>query len=228
MNIVDLILIIIIAVVAIASARKGFLLSLFNIASYVISGILSKIFSAPVASFLYGNYFSEKILMKLHELMPSGSVEGELNTVILNALEALPDFVMSMISHFDMFNLNATGDASVTGSALTVDMIEQTYVAPLVSNVLSVIVMVALFVLFSVVLRFVFSLINRLITGKKHKLIRGTNMFLGAALGVVKGSVIAGIICAVLNIAAPILNNPNLQDFVSGSAICNIIANLLK
>ena len=88
--------------------------------------------------------------------------------------------------------------------------------------------MVILFILFSVVLRFVCSLINKMLTGKKHKLIRGTNMFLGAALGVVKGSFIAGIISAVLNIAAPVINNPQLSDFVNGSAICNIIADLLK
>ena len=50
----------------------------------------------------------------------------------------------------------------------------------------------------------------------------------GAALGVIKGSFIAGIISAVLNIAAPVINNPQLSDFVNGSAICNIIADLLK
>lgn len=228
MNIVDLILIIIVVVVAIVSARKGFLLSLFNIAAYVISGILAKIFSSPVVSYVYTNYFSEKILLKLHELMPSGSLEGEINTIVIDALEALPEFVLSMIGHFNMFDFASSGTSAGTQSALTVEMIEQTYVAPLVSNVLSIIVVVLLFVLFSVVLRFAFSIINRLVTGKKHKLIRGTNMFLGAALGVVKGSVIAGLICAVLNIAAPVVNNPNLTDFVDGSTICNLIADLLK
>lgn len=227
MNIVDLILIIAVAVIAIISAKKGFLLALLNIAAYVVSGVLAKLFSSPVVSYIYSNYFSEKILLKLHELIPSGSVEGELETVIINAIQSLPEPIVSLISHFNASEL-VSAVVTPADTALTVEMIEQTYVAPFVSNVLSIVVMVVLFILFSFVLRFVFSLINKMITGKKHKIIRGANMFFGAALGVVKGSFIAGIISAVLNIAAPVINNPQLNDFVNGSAICNIIADLLK
>lgn len=226
MNIVDILLIIAVAVIAIVSAKKGFLLSLLNIASYVVSGILAKIFSSPAASFVYSNYLSEKILLKLQELIPSGSVEGELESIIINAIQSLPEPIASLVSHFN--GVEILSSVTFADTALTVDTIEQTYVAPFVLNVLSIVVMVILFILFSVVLRFVCSLINKMLTGKKHKLIRGTNMFLGAALGVVKGSFIAGIISAVLNIAAPVINNPQLSDFVNGSAICNIIADLLK
>lgn len=223
MNILDLIIFLIVAVIAIVSARKGFLIQILNIVSYVVSGILARIFSAPVVSYIYTNYFSEKVLLKLNEVMPSGSVEGEIIAVVTETLESLPDFIGSAITHFDLelSLLNAEG-------TYTVEMLEQTYLAPMISKVLSIVVMVILFVLFAIVLKFAFSIINRLLTGKKHKLIRGTNMFFGAALGAVKGSLIAGVICAVLNIAAPVINNPLLLTYVNGSAICGIIAELLK
>ncbi len=224
MNILDLIVIVVIAVIAIVSARKGFLIQILNIASYVISGIFARIFSTPVVSYLYTNYFSEKVLMKLHEVLPSGSVEGEIGKVVVDTLEALPEFIAAAINHFNLFDLSLITDEG----SLTVEMLEQTYLAPMISKVLSIIVIVALFILFAIVLKFVFSIINRLLTGKKHKLIRGTNMFFGAALGAVKGSLTAGIICAVLNIAAPAINNPQLLEYVNGSAICGIIADLLK
>lgn len=228
MNIVDLILFIVIAVVAIASAKKGFLMTLFNIASYVIAGILSKIFSSPVAEYAYVNFFSEKVLLKLREIMPSGSVEGEITTVVLETIETLPAYIQALISHF----INPT-DILNTGSeagnaAYTVEMLEQTYLAPAVTNVLGIVAMVLLFVLFVFILRIVFSIVNKGLTKKKHKFIRGTNMLLGAAFGAVKGTAITALIAAVLNIAAPVINNTDLTEFVNGSAICNMVAEILK
>lgn len=227
MNIVDLLLFIVIAVVAIASARKGFLMMLFNIASYVISGILSKIFSVPVAEYAYENFFSEMVLGKLRELMPSGSVEGEITTVIAGAIESLPDYIRALISHFFSADILAAGTTGENVS-MTVEMIEQTYLAPLVINVLSIVTMVLLFVLLAFLLRMVFSVINKGLTRKKHKFIRGTNTLFGAAFGAVKGTLITGLIAAVLNIGAPVINNEALNDLVNGSAICNMVAEILK
>ncbi len=226
MNIVDLILVIVIAVVAIASAKKGFLMTLFNIASFVVAGFLSKIFASPVAVYAYDGYFSEKVLAELHELMPSGSVEGEIMTVVSDAIETLPTFVQSMISHFGI--LDFTQNTADGASELTAEIIENTYLSPVVTNALEIIATVLLFVLFAFLLRIVFSFINKVFTKKKHKFIRGTNMFLGAAFGALKGTAISAVIAAVLNIAVPVINNANLTDFVNGSAICNMVAEILK
>ncbi len=227
MNLLDLIMFLIVAVIAIISAKKGFLLSLFNIISFVISGFLAKIFSSPVSAYVYDSYCREKIIAKMYEIMPSGSVEGEISNAVLETLESLPEFVMSMISHFNIIDTNNLF-AMNEGANLTVEAIEQTYLEPIMLKVIAVVAIIVLFIIFAVILKFVFSLINKLLTRKKHKIIRGTNMLLGAALGAVKGSFIAGIVCAVLNIAAPALNNETLIEFVSGSAICNIIAQLLN
>ncbi len=228
MNIVDLILFIIIAVVAIASARKGFLMTLFNIAAYVISGVLAKLFSSPAADYAYLNFFSEKVTAKLNELMPSGSVEGEITTVIVDAIETLPSYIQALINQFvnpsDILNAGSEGG----NVAYTVEMLEQTYLAPVVTDVLGIVAMVLLFVLFVFILRIVFSVINKGLTRKKHRFIRGTNTLLGAAFGAVKGTAIVALIAAVLNIGAPVINNQNLSDFVNGSAICNMVAEILK
>ena len=227
MNIVDLILFIVIAVVAIVSARKGFLMTLFNIAAYIIAGILSKIFSVPVADYAYVNFFSEKVLTKLHELMPSGSVEGEISSVVMKSIEALPSYIQALIKHFvSSDSINAASGGANT--AYTVEMLEQTYLAPVITDVFSIVAMVLLFVLLVFLLRIVFSLVNRVLTKKKHRLIRGTNMLFGAAFGAVKGTAISALLAAVLNIAAPVIGNESLSQFVNGSAICNMVAEILK
>ncbi len=228
MNIVDLLLFIVVAVIAIASARKGFLMTLFNIVSYAIAGIASKIFSSPVAEYVYTNYFSEKVLAKLNEIMPSGSVEGEITSVISDAIETLPAYLQALVNQFanpaDIMNAGAGAE----NAALTVEMLEQTYVAPVVANVISIVAMVLMFVALVFILRIVFSFINRVFTKKKHKFIRGTNALLGAAFGAVKGVLVAAVIAAVLNIGAPVIDNENFSDFVNNSAVCNMVAEILK
>lgn len=198
---------------------------LFNIAAYVISGILAKIFSSPVASYAYENFFGEMVLAKLRELMPTGSVEGEITTVITGAIESLPEYIQALISHFFSAEAIASGTPA---QAMTVEMIEQTYLAPVVTNVLAIVAMVLLFLLLVFILRIVFAGINKGLTKKKHKFIRGTNTLFGAAFGAVKGTLIISLIAAVLNIGAPVINNAALSDFVNGSAICNMVAEILK
>lgn len=224
MNILDIIAIGLLLIITIISAKKGFMMSLFNIVGYVISAVLSKTMSMPVSAYVYTNYFSDSVLGKLNELIPSGSVQGEISEVINNVVASLPEYVQSMISQFELSELLVPAE---TG-ALTVEMIEQTYIAPIMLKIISVVAVVVLFIVISFILRIVFSLINKFFVSKKHNIIRKTNMLLGAILGVVKGAVVSCVLCAVLNVAAPIINNPTVYDFVNGSAICNFVADLLK
>ncbi len=226
MNIVDLVLILVIAVVAIASAKKGFLMTLFNIASYIIAGFASRIFASPVASFAYENFFNAKIIEELYKIMPSGSVEGEISAIVGETLNSLPAYIQAMVKHFDVFDAASAGTGAST--TLTVEMIEATYLAPIVMNVLSIIATVILFALFVFLLRIVFTIMNKGLTKKKHRFIRRTNMFLGAAFGAVKGTVISALLGAVLNIAAPVVGNAEFSQLVNESAICNIVAEILK
>ncbi len=227
MNVIDLIVIVLIAVIAVASAKKGFLMSLFNIVAYVISGFFSKLFCNPVTDYIYTYYMQEKVLMKLNELLPSGSVDGEISTVIDNVLQSLPVFFTGMAELFGIYDIAGTSSVT-TDAALTVEVIESDYLGPIVANIISVVVLVLLFMFFSMLFRFILSFINRSLTKKKHKIIRGTNMFLGAALGVIKGIIPAGILCALVNIAAPVLNNELLFEYANGSYFCNLVADLLK
>jgi uncharacterized membrane protein required for colicin V production len=227
MNIIDFIVLGLIAIIAVASAKKGFLMSLFNVVAYVISGFFSKLFCNPVTEYVYEYYMQEKVLMKLNELLPSGSVDGEISTVIDNTLNSLPVFFTGMAEVFGIYDVS--GSAAInTEAALTVEVIESDYIGPIVLNIISVVVLVLLFVFFSMLFRFILSFVNRTLTKKKHKLIRGTNMFLGAAIGVIKGIIPAGILCALVNIAAPVLNNELLYQYASDSYFCNLVADLLK
>ena len=61
--------------------------------------------------------------------------------------------------------------------------------------------------LFAIVFRIIFSVIDKFLNSDKHKLIRTSNRVLGAVLGFIKSLVPAGLICALLNIVTPLINN---------------------
>lgn len=225
MNIIDITVLLIIVIVALISAKKGFLSSLFNIFAFAVSGIAAKLFSEPVADYIYEKFLHDRIISELYEIMPGGSMEAELYEIVENVMASLPDFFVSVAEQFGLYpELSAIQQSS----KYTVEMIEETYISAILGNVLNVVVLVVMFILLSLFLRAVFSFINNALTKEKHNAIRKTNMFFGAAFGVIKGIVPAGVICAVLNIAAPVIGNKTLLDYVTGSYFCNLIADLIK
>ncbi len=225
MNFIDLIVILIVVVIAVLSAKKGFLASVLNIVAFAVSGVISRIIAGPVAEYLYKTFLSERIISELYEIMPSGSLEAELFEVVDGVMSTLPEFFILTAKQFGLYpDLSAVQ----AGSQYTVEMIESTYVSSILCKVLTVVVLIVMFVLLSLILRAAILLINKSVSKEKHEVMRKTNMFFGAAFGVIKGTVPAGVMCAVLNIAAPVIDNEILSEYVTGSYFCNLIADLLK
>lgn len=225
MNLIDLIVILIVVIIAVLSAKKGFLASVLNIAAFIASGFISRMVAGPVSEYLYKTFLSERIISELYEIMPSGSLEAELFEVVDGVMSTLPEFFILTAKQFGLYPDLSSIQA---GSRYTVEMIESTYVSSILCKVLTVVVLIVMFILLSFVFRAVISLVNRFVSREKHRVIRKTNMFFGAAFGVIKGTVPAGVICAVLNIAAPVIDNDILSEYVTGSYFCNLIADLLK
>lgn len=226
MNYIDIAVIVFIVAVTLISAKKGFIKSLLNLSAYALAGIVAKILASPVAAYIYTNFLKVKVLDELSEILPSGSVSGEIGTVINSALASLPSFVSTLAAQFGITEgmlLNSS-----VNEMLTVENIEAQYLGPIVSAVVSVIVLVILFILFAIVFRIIFSVVDKFLNSDKHKIIRTSNRVLGAVFGFIKSLVPAGLICALLNIAAPLVNNEAFYDMVTDSFFCKFIAGILN
>lgn len=229
MGIIDIIIIVLVVLIAVLSARKGFLLSLFNLCSYFIAAVLVKLSSAPVSGYVYTNYVQQALRGKINELMPA-EISGEnIYSAIENTLSALPEEITAIAKHFGIYpSASAFNDFAEKYDSFSAEMIEQRFIEPIATGVISLIVAVVLFIVFVILLRIAFYLINKWLTKEDHPIIKKTNAFFGAALGVLKGTVFAGIICVLLNIIAPLINNAALNDATVNSYFCNLIAELLK
>lgn len=229
MGIIDLLIIIFVVATAVLSARKGFLMSLLDVVSYVVAGILVKTFSPSVSAYVYDSYFAEELSNKLKELLPDGKCYDGLYSVIEQTLSVVPTEITDIAKQFGIY----PSESAFKGFAekydyFTVSMIEDRFIVPIVKGTVSVVAIILMFILFVIVLKIISVLINSILTRKNHPVIRRTNTLFGAALGVVKGCVFAMIICFAINIIAPILANDTLTEASGNSYFCNLIAELIS
>ena len=223
MNIVDIVLILFIVGLALLSAKRGFLLSLLNLGAVVAAGILSRIFASPVSSVFYNAFCHGPIMEKLYEILPAGSVSGQINAGIDSVLSELPDALIAMARQFDLYPQISAGT-----EVLTVEAIEEEFIIPIVTGVVSIIASVFLFIIFNAILKIAARIINKRITDSdKHKFVHGSNALLGGAVGVVKGIIPAGIVCIVLELTAPLAGG-TLAELVGNSYFCGLAAKLLS
>lgn len=227
MNYIDLALIAVVLVFAIIGIYRGFLLSMLHFGSSIVAGIAAKILSVPASSLIYDNFFKKPISGQLLKLMPSGSVQGELQSVIDKAFSGLPDIVSNATSQFGLYP-DAAQIASGTGT-YTVEYIENDILRPIISNIIAMIVVIILFIVFVFILRLVCYFINRLLTNKKkHKIINRTNKLLGGLFGLLKGIIPAGLAAVAINLIASYSDNASFLAYASQSVVCNFVSDLFR
>lgn len=225
-NLIDVICCAFILLMGFLGLKSGFFKVMLKIAVYILSYAGARLAGAPVAGFLYDALLKDKITVTLTNLLPAGGVGGTLAELTSSLTESLPEGVVNIAS---FFNLMPTSDTySQMGSILTVDMIRDTYIQPIITKILVIITQAAIFLLLSVILGALARLIRKLFRGKKKKkgLLGKFDSILGGILGLIKGIIPAGVVCALINLIAPLINNPAFVSMVSASKICSFVANL--
>ena len=224
MNSIDVILLIFMVASALLAAKRGLLLSLLNLGAVVLSGILSKICAAPVSALVYNYLLHETVSSKLYEILPEGSLSGQIGAGLESVLSELPKPLIAIAKQFNLYpDLSASGT-----QVLTVEGIEEDYIMPLIIGILTILATIVLFVLFSILLRLIARMIDHKATNKKdHKHIHRSNALLGGLVGLVRSVIPAGVICVVLNLIAPATGSSTLAALVDNSYFCGIIAKIL-
>lgn len=218
-------MILLIVFIAAASARKGLLLSLMNILSLGLAFTGAKIGSRFAAQTFYDAFIRQKVIDRFYEIMPSGSVKGEITGGIQRIIDSLPSALTAIAKQFGLYPDVGSADTSLSW---TCETIENEYVRPLASGVLTIIAMMVLFVILLIILRLIFRRINGRLMNGKHKIIGKTNMILGGVAGLFRAVIPVGFISAVACLIAPAVNNAQLTDLVSDSFFCETVQKFLS
>lgn len=188
--ILDLLVIAIIAVFAVVSAKKGFVKTVVGLVGTVLALYFAVMLSTPISDFTYG-----KIIEPTVKTAINNSVENALNgtesVIKEDILEALPAFVKNRI---DIENFNISVESDIAGSVC------ETAVKPLSLTFLKPLFSLILFIIFAFVVKFAAKFLNKIFS---FSIIGKANKILGAVIGIVKGMVFAAIfiICVQLIIS---------------------------
>ena len=190
---------------------KGFLSMLFSLAGVFFVAVLAWKLTETVLPFVQ-SFAGGTVFNTLRSLI-DGIVPGE--------FDCIADFQTAVSSSRIgfLFNLflaqlfaNLTFDGTLTAGQI---------LAPTLSViVLKVLTFILLFLILEILLKLVRFFLNKII--KKCGLSMG-NRILGGLLGLAKGLIIFGIFYVVMTIAANVLLNEGLLEFVRGGAVSNFL-----
>ena len=225
MNYLDIVFCAVLLLLTFISARRGLLNVLSQYLASIAAYILAKLLCEPASSFVYSHYVAEQVQSKLAELLPDGSVSGQIDGLADTVVASLPALAQKVVSQFRLTELLHTGASEA--SVLTVSEIETLYVAPIVTKALSIVVMFVLFVVLAVLLKTAVHFLHRALFEDRESKFQGVNKFLGALLGVARGLLAVFVLAFLLNLAASFLTETPFQSAVASSYVCNYVSTLL-
>ncbi len=175
--IIDAVLLVIIVLCIIRSAKKGFVRSLVEAVGIV---------AALLLAVSCGNYAAQTIYENTVRPAVCSAIEESFTDAGNNALEKIPSFIKQGLENTQIStSLNETTSEAA-------NRITDTVVRPIAYNLINSIATIIVFIILLIIVRFISSFINARFKG----LIFGTaNKLLGGCVGAVKGIALAIVLC---------------------------------
>ena len=220
----DLLLIGIIAVTALISARRGFVRTVLEVVGFIAAVLIASSFSMPLSNATYGSLIEKPVVSAV-----SSSTDATVEEIADKAWEALPGFITDHAEKFGISYESLTqklSENAANGAESAAQAASDTIVKPIVTELLRGLYFVLLFIVLAFVAKFLAKLINRLFS---FSLVGSLNRALGGILGAVKGLIYAFLICAFIMLIAT-LNGGKLwfinSETVSNSILFRLLAGL--
>ncbi|MGN0521637.1 MAG: hypothetical protein ACI4IQ_03250 [Eubacterium sp.] len=213
MNIIDIVFICIIAVMALAGAKKGLLLSLLSTVRFLVAIPLSFGISDYYYQTVYDNYIRQTAYnYVLDKINNEANVENYLNQ-LTEKIEQLP---MLFRSSLDISSLSSVSNESIASS------ITDTVIEPVALLLTKIVLFAAVLIVFYILTDIIIRLVKKL-RSKKHAPLHKTGSFLGALFGILKSF---GLIYALSTIAGFVIDAGVQGEFIElleGSAVLEFI-----
>ena len=222
----DLIVIVIVAIVTMATIKKGFVRSVLGLASLVITILLISTFGKLIANTVYNVCIEKGVVSAVESTLGGDSATRE--ATVEDIFEALPPYIANSAakSGINTETITAALDTGAPAHSIAVTVNEQV-VEPLVLPMLLVLIDIILFSLLMIIFRFITKLICPLF---KAPILNQANKFLGAVLGIIKGVVIAALVCSLINFIIEYYSIDNVvfsKESIENSYIFGKLSNIL-
>lgn len=221
-HIVDILLIAVMVLVVVLSAKRGILLTLADFVSAIIAVLSAKLISPYISSYLYDNFVKERVMAILTEKFSSvgTSISSALSN-IWQSLDFLPAGVKEFIKSSSVFDVE--GVVSSAGNVANISEMEIKIIRPVLTSVLSIISFAVLAFFLAVVLRIVGRLIAKLVT--KSKIAEKLDTLLGAVFGLLKAALYVFVLASVIVVIS--YNSETLASYTASSYICSFVGKFI-
>lgn len=218
----DLMILAVIAITALLSARRGFVRTVIEVAGVIAAIFIASSLSTPIANATYGSLIEKPLVSAV-----SSSADDSAQGLTERVWDSLPGFVTDNAEKFG-FSKDALaqklGDNVGNGAENAVQTAADTLVKPTVTRLLAGLYFTLLFIVLTFVVRFLARVVNKMFS---FSLVGSLNRTLGGVIGAVKGIIIAFVICTVVLLAVRI-NGGSLwfinEDTVSKSILFRFFA----
>lgn len=210
--VIDLIIVAIILIVALISAKQGFVRVLIEVVGFVLALLLAFSISAPLADTTYQKFVEPKIVESGSE-----SAIQTTNQTVDEVWGNLPDFVTGNADTLGISKkalAQSLNESSGDGTAAVLKDVSQRVVKPIATNVIEMIFSIILIIIFMFIVKILAKLINKMFS---FSVVGKLNHFLGGIIGIAKGGIFAILICEIMLLVISftggvwIFNNENIQ-----------------
>ncbi len=219
--VLDLIVIGIILLSILISAKRGFVKVAVETAGFVAAVFLAFTISSPLSGITYDKII-EPPIVKAAVNAVGESAESE-------ALNALPDFITDngfFGADINSFTEKITSNLS-KGTETAVKTASQEIVKPIATKLLGLLFTIILILILLIVVKFLAKFLNKIFS---FSLVGKLNRTLGGVLGFVKGILLAVLFCAVISLILSFTGQPFLiftEENINNSYIFKIFTEII-
>jgi len=225
--IIDIILLVIFAVVIIASVKKGFFRSLFDLIGSILAFILARIFASSAAPAIFSSIVAPGAQRHLaSSLSDIGTTDYV--TQVEQAISSIPEGlsgIMEIIGFEKQELVDKVSSLNLNGNNL-VESIMNTVVEPVGTAVIQFMLVAVLAFVLIFVIKFVVKVLDKIIT--KLPVIGKFNSVLGGVFGAVRGIIVVGIFAMLISVIAGFISNEEFITLVDNSIIVSTFEGLLN
>lgn len=222
--ILDLIIIGIVALMVLLSAKRGFVRTLIEVVGFIAALFIAFTFSSPIATATYDKIIEPAVVKAVEEATTEAG-EAAADTV----WATVPDFITNNSERFglskDDLAVNLSGGDGVISDAAT--SISENIIEPIAVKVLSLVISTLLIVVLLFVVNVLAKLLNKLFS---FSLVGKLNRTLGGVVGFFKGILFAVVFCMIVSVIVSFTQNGFLiftKEAIDSSVIFGTICDLL-
>lgn len=193
--IIDLIVIAIIALCVLISAKHGFVKTAVEVAGFILAVIITFTISTPLAEVTYDKIIEPSVVSAVSE-----AVQNAGNTLEDSAIDALPEFVTKNAEKFDITITDFTDKVSQdlsNGAETAVKNASQDTIKPIISKVLGLVYSIVILLVLLIVVKVLSRIINKMFS---FSIIGKVNRILGGVIGLPKGLIFAVLFCMIISL----------------------------